>query len=969
MRVSLCGLFLDPEPFASQEVKKLVNPRVDTSLPTRPHLDALVRPTGDQVQLFPLQVGSYLVAHFTDHNGPQGGLSLPCCCSHLLPSPFGYFAAADVPACTSPTLFLAPPAPAPAPLLLVHDSGVLRPPELSIAQPSCTPQVSPNYTSGRSQSWLARSQHSGQSGVVNEGLLHAMAVQGGEDIYATLLLSDSYLPGALVLAHSLRDAGTTKKLAVLVTLDSVSAEVITQLKAVYDYILPVNRIQNPNPANLYLMNRGDLHSAFTKINLWKLLQFRKIVYIDADVVAYRAPDELFELPHAFAAAPDIGWPDLFNTGVMVLTPNMGDYYAMMAMAERGISFDGADQGLLNMHFKHDHHRLSFTYNVTPSAHYQYIPAYRHFQSSVNMVHFIGADKPWKQGREANTGSSPFNEMVGRWWAVYDRHYRKETPTEPASSGQAQPSPELVQYFVKGEYHPTVPYVVPTGEPPRPPATAPSHGQHYHHHHPPPPSHSQDHHHHHQEHHHEEHHHEDQHHHHHNAHPPSEPPSQQSLPSFASFSHPSESFTTVEASNTEAREEQVSEPHRGAPRQPSPEPPQPPPQPSWDAQWQPPPANSKPEAINFPQTHYEMSSDVTHFVAPERYPSPPKNMWYEVPKDPPAPPRQKPAAIFPWERHQTRASRVFLSDEPEVEHVPEGSTTETTGQSSASFGVRAPAEQSVTETSSAEQKSEPVTPTTPTIHVTPSDPWSSFTRSNAWDDVPAIERYVDSLQKHRRGKSLGTPVKLGGVGAGRRGPDALEEAIKRRGSKVTDFPSEVERPSLPVTPAPVRRPKFWGGGASGFGDDEDEDDQLLPAAEGVPRQTDWDPSQQLEKLKQQHEILLQKLGSPTQEESRKDIPTRSLPFGSEGVRSPTYVAHTSDVLSPKPVKPSSGTSPVQQILAEQQEISSGPGGPMRSSVPEPSYHGPGAAWERDEDVPLHQLTPAPPTEEERDVLDT
>lgn len=34
-----------------------------------------------------------------------------------------------------------------------------------------------------------------------------------------------------MLAHSLRDAGTIKKLAVLVTLDSVSAEVITQLKA------------------------------------------------------------------------------------------------------------------------------------------------------------------------------------------------------------------------------------------------------------------------------------------------------------------------------------------------------------------------------------------------------------------------------------------------------------------------------------------------------------------------------------------------------------------------------------------------------------------------------------------------------------------------------------------------------------------------------------------------------------------
>jgi hypothetical protein len=38
------------------------------------------------------------------------------------------------------------------------------------------------------------------------------------------------LPGALVLAHSLRDAGTTKKLAILVTLDAVSVDVLTQLK-------------------------------------------------------------------------------------------------------------------------------------------------------------------------------------------------------------------------------------------------------------------------------------------------------------------------------------------------------------------------------------------------------------------------------------------------------------------------------------------------------------------------------------------------------------------------------------------------------------------------------------------------------------------------------------------------------------------------------------------------------------------
>src|SRR5436305_8595146 len=171
------------------------------------------------------------------------------------------------------------------------------------------------------------------------------------------------------------------------------------------------------------MDRPDLTSVFTKIALWRQLQFRKIVYIDADAVALRAPDELFDLEQAFAAAPDIGWPDCFNSGVLVLKPNLADYYALLALAQRGISFDGADQGLLNMHFR-DYHRLSFTYNVTPSAHYQYVPAYRHFQSSISLIHFVGRDKPWLQGRDGRRQPGPYEELCGRWWAVYDRHYWK-----------------------------------------------------------------------------------------------------------------------------------------------------------------------------------------------------------------------------------------------------------------------------------------------------------------------------------------------------------------------------------------------------------------------------------------------------------------------------------------------------------------------------------------------------------------
>lgn len=171
------------------------------------------------------------------------------------------------------------------------------------------------------------------------------------------------------------------------------------------------------------MHRPDLITTFTKIELWRQTQFRKIVYLDADTVALKAPDELFAEKSSFAAVPDIGWPDCFNSGVLVLSPNVGDYYALSALAQRGISFDGADQGLLNMHFP-KWHRLSFTYNCTLSGNYQYVPAYRHYQSTISMVHFIGTDKPWSVGRDWKGANGVHEELRGRWWAVYDKYYRE-----------------------------------------------------------------------------------------------------------------------------------------------------------------------------------------------------------------------------------------------------------------------------------------------------------------------------------------------------------------------------------------------------------------------------------------------------------------------------------------------------------------------------------------------------------------
>lgn len=223
-------------------------------------------------------------------------------------------------------------------------------------------------------------------------------------------------------------------------MDTLSADTVTQLKTLYDYIIPVERIRNPNLTNLYLMGRPDLAFTFTKVALWRQTQFRKIVYLDADVVALRALDELFEIDAPFAAAPDIGWPDAFNTGVMVLTPGMSEYWNLQTMAAAGDSFDGADQGLLNQYYEHrPWQRLKFTYNCTPNAEYQWEPAYRHYKRDISAVHFIGKDKPWSERRSG--GSGVYGSLLARWWAVHDRHLREETGTDQQQMQKGVVEPE------------------------------------------------------------------------------------------------------------------------------------------------------------------------------------------------------------------------------------------------------------------------------------------------------------------------------------------------------------------------------------------------------------------------------------------------------------------------------------------------------------------------------------------------
>ncbi|KIW27380.1 hypothetical protein, variant 1 [Cladophialophora immunda] len=622
-------------------------------------------------------------------------------------------------------------------------------------------------------------------------------------------MNDAYLPGAMVLGHSLKDKGAKAPLVAFILVDRLSSDTITELRTVYDEIVPIQEIKNKNPANLYLMNRADLISSFTKIELWRQTQFKRIVYLDADMVALRAPNELLTLDTNFAAVPDIGWPDCFNSGMMVLNPNMADYYSLYALAQRGISFDGADQGLLNMHFR-EWQRLSFVYNCTPSGHYQYVPAYRHFSSSIAAVHFIGKDKPWTLGRDNKLNTGVYGELLGMWWSVYDRHYRPKTVTY--YDAQTFDSSKKVQDYVRGE-EPL--YVVGYSSHQPAPGPGPQPQQEYHrpseqHHHEYQQGQQHQQHHHYQE----QHHHQDQQHH----HPASEHTGQMPLPPEIQVHHSQPGQTTsVELPLGDAptpkaasdfhpvptvEQRRFSAPHA-----------------EWDPAREPPPAHSKPEASNFPTMVYDMSSETTLFQPPAHYPEAPKDMWYQVPEK--APEAAKPKHIFPWETRAPKPTRVFPqprqpSPPPPPPPEPAPVVPEEVTTPSAATDVTGVTEESV------------LTPP-----AAPVDLWASFQqRSNAWDDMPEIERYVQSISQPRKGKIQVLYNTLGQRSPrNTSGSTTPTERDRRRPSiKLTDFPTKDERPSLPVTPAPIRRPTFWG--------EEKDEEGTLPTAEGVPKQEDW-----------------------------------------------------------------------------------------------------------------------------------
>ncbi|PTX44083.1 glycosyl transferase family 8 [Christiangramia gaetbulicola] len=180
--------------------------------------------------------------------------------------------------------------------------------------------------------------------------------------FVTLLSSPDYLKGVLVLANSLKIVESKYPLIVLMTSDFIkkNKKIIETLKKYHvEFKVLKKSFVIPDKNSRYMHSRRWVHT-FDKLQVFGLTEFKKIVFLDSDMLVIKNVDELFNKPHlTFAAASEQvsgfeDW-DMPNTGMMVIEPKAGTPEKIFEnwQVVQSKKTDFSDQDLIHYYFKQE----------------------------------------------------------------------------------------------------------------------------------------------------------------------------------------------------------------------------------------------------------------------------------------------------------------------------------------------------------------------------------------------------------------------------------------------------------------------------------------------------------------------------------------------------------------------------------------------------------------------------------------
>lgn len=286
--------------------------------------------------------------------------------------------------------------------------------------------------------------------------------------WVTLLTRPSYLPGVVILAFSLRKHGSRYPLVVLVT-DSLPQDCIDALEAEDRGagFLIVKKVDALIPKREVSIVAERFADTWTKLRVFEMTNYDKVVFLDADIMAMGEMDSIFEivlpgrdwlgsthacvcnidndpwsppewntencpltpqrhpeaLAHGAAIREDsVSTYHLMNSGVFIFHPSVDLWHRIMDFLNTTpllSKFIFPDQNFLDEFFRHKWIALGWQWNALKTSYYWHRNIWR--DEEVRALHYI-VDKPWAK----RIGPEGIAGYLGRdgdthawWWNVYE----------------------------------------------------------------------------------------------------------------------------------------------------------------------------------------------------------------------------------------------------------------------------------------------------------------------------------------------------------------------------------------------------------------------------------------------------------------------------------------------------------------------------------------------------------------------
>lgn len=284
--------------------------------------------------------------------------------------------------------------------------------------------------------------------------------------WVTLLTRSSYLPGVVILAHSLVKHKSRYPLIVLITPSfpsSMVSSLLQECELTNSHVLPIESLSPPKsntPASLIASRFED---TWTKLRVFELYKngFEKMVFLDADMMVMKNMDELFDLdlPRDWIAANHVcvcnldddkwapkSWikencafkglgpldsptpvPDLsidgkqthaiLNSGLFIFTPfesQWNNILKFLSTDPRVKEYMFPDQDFLADFFTGRWKSVRWVYNALKTWRYWHPEMWS--DAEVRNLHYI-VDKPWSKriGADGAAGYLGNDGITHQWW--------------------------------------------------------------------------------------------------------------------------------------------------------------------------------------------------------------------------------------------------------------------------------------------------------------------------------------------------------------------------------------------------------------------------------------------------------------------------------------------------------------------------------------------------------------------------